>query len=382
MLHSNYREVFKLAKIDKHFNYLGLNSESCYDYLNKRENVTNNILYMLNRTNCMFDYEGLPDSIPKKELERILQTNGYAVIGEVEGNFYALTGGLGGEYDVYNRPTEIVISEPYLNYNATWKLGKDCVLIKNDNNMMGLLPLFGKYCTLLNENEITMLLATVNKRVETLISANDDSTIESARVFLSDIFAGKLGIIAESSLFDSLKVNRSGQMHSDMKDLFEFHQYLKASMFNEIGLNANFNMKRERLTANEVEMNSDNLYPAVDDMLSCRREGLEQLKELFNIEVEVELNSSWDYRVLNGEPIKSNTLVNEGSKQQEEQFEQEEPIIELLDESEETDDPTDEPLDETEEQEEPVEKSVEELEEPVEKQEEQEEQEEKKEGNK
>lgn len=356
-----------MAKIDKHFNYLGLNSESCYDYLNKRENVTNNILYMLNRTNCMFDYEGLPDSIPKKELERILQTNGYAVIGEIDGEFYALTGGLGGEYDVYNRPTEIVISEPYLNYNATWKLGKDCVLIKNDNNMMGLLPLFGKYCTLLNENEITMLLATVNKRIETLISANDDSTIESARVFLSDIFAGKLGIIGESSLFDSLKVNRASQTRSDMKDLFEFHQYLKASMFNEIGLNANFNMKRERLTANEVEMNSDNLYPAVDDMLSCRREGLEQLKELFNMEVEVELNSSWDYRVLNGEPIKSNTLNDEEIEKVEplepleplsETKEQEEPVIELLDVTEETDEPSneaDEPTDEQEEPEEPIE---------------------------
>lgn len=367
-----------MAKIDKHFNYLGLNSESCYNYLNKSENVTNNILYMLNRTNCMFDYEGLPDSIPKKELERILQTNGYAVIGEIDGNFYALTGGLGGEYDVYNRPTEIVISEPYLNYNATWKLGKDCVLIKNDNNMMGLLPLFGKYCTLLNENEITMLLATVNKRIETLISANDDSTIESARVFLSDIFAGKLGIIGESSLFDSLKVNRASQTQTDMKDLFEFHQYLKASMFNEIGLNANFNMKRERLTANEVEMNSDNLYPAVDDMLSCRREGLEQLKELFNIEIEVELNSSWDYRVLNGEPIKSNTLDDEKIEKVEplEPLEPtdeplEEPIIELLDE-------TEEPVENhVEEQEEPVENPMEEpMDEPME------EQEEKKEGNK
>lgn len=339
-----------MAKIDKHFNYLGLNSESCYDYLNKRENVTNNILYMLNRTNCMFDYEGLPDSIPKKELERILQTNGYVVIGEIEGDFYALTGGLGGEYDVYNRPTEVVISVPYLNYNATWKLGEDCVLIKNDNNMLGLLPLFGKYCTLLNENEITMLLATVNKRVETLISANDDSTIESARVFLSDIFAGKLGIIGESTLFDSLKVNNAGQTHSTMKDLFEFHQYLKASLFNEIGLNANFNMKRERLTANEVEMNSDNLYPAVDDMLACRREGFKQLKDLFNIEVEVELNSSWDYRVLNGEPIKSNTLVNEDSKQQEEPVEKpmEEPVEESLEEQEDLE----EPMEEQEEQEE------------------------------
>ena len=97
-----------------------------------------------------------------------------------------------------------------------------------------------------------------------------------------------------------------------MKDLFEFQQYMKASLYNEIGLSANFNMKRERLTANEVEANTDNLYPLVDDMLNCRRLAIEKINEMFGLNIEVEFNSSWDYRLFNGEPIESEDLTDDG----------------------------------------------------------------------
>lgn len=39
--------------------------------------------------------------------------------------------------------------------------------------------------------------------------------------------------------------------------LIELIQYYKASMYNELGLNANYNMKRERLNLGEVSMNVD-----------------------------------------------------------------------------------------------------------------------------
>lgn len=85
---------------------------------------------------------------------------------------------------------------------------------------------------------------------------------------------------------------------TDLTDLIELEQYLKASMYNEIGLNSNFNMKRERLTTAEVSMNTDNLYPLVDDMLALRREMVDNMNKMYGLSVEVEFNSSWDYRVL------------------------------------------------------------------------------------
>lgn len=293
-----------MARIDK-YNY-GLGYTFNYDYKEKARNVDNLIKYMLNRSNIMFQYHNLPKSIPSKEIELLLQTNGFGVFIEVEGEYYIVNGGLGGEPDVYNRPTEAVISIPALKLNKTYKINEDCIVISNDSMNLGLIPMYAKYCTLMNENEMTMLLATVNKRIQHLLSANDDNTIESAKNFLKKVFDGEIGVIGESKLFESLKVNTtSATSQVSMKDLFEYEQYLKASMYNEIGLSANFNMKRERLSSSEVEANTDNLYPLVDDMLKNRREGLEKVNEMFGLDIQVEFNSSWDYRLFNGEPVHS-----------------------------------------------------------------------------
>lgn len=292
------------GNINKQFDFLGLDNNLIYNHLDKRKNVADMVTYMFNRSNIMFKYHNLPETIPETELEKLLQTNGYAIVGKINGDLYAINGGLGGETDVYNRPTIATISVPYFNFNDTWEIDKDCVVIKNDSNAIGLIPMFVKYCTLMNENEITMMLATVNKRIQNLLSANDDNTVESAKQFLKDVFEGKTGVIAESKLFDSLKVNNSStNAQVNLKDLFEFEQYLKASMYNEIGLSANFNMKRERLTSAEIETNSDNLYPLVDDMLNNRRLAIEKINEMFETDIEVEFNSSWDYRVFEGASI-------------------------------------------------------------------------------
>lgn len=295
------------------YNY-GVDLASHYDYKNKQKNLQHHVEYMLNRSNIMFEYKNLPDTIPARELEVLLQTNGFCAFVKIDGDFYVVNGGLGGLPDVYNRPTQIVVTVPYLKYNATLDIDKDCVIIPNDSMYVGLLPLYEKYCTIMMENEITMILATVNKRVQNLLSANDDNTVESAKEFLKNVFDGELGVIAESQLFDSLKVNNSSNNSQvSMKDLFEFQQYTKASLYNEIGLSANFNMKRERLTANEVEANTDNLYPLVDDMLKCRRLALEKINEMFGLNIEVQFNSSWDYRLFNGEPIDSEVIADEGT---------------------------------------------------------------------
>lgn len=299
---------------NKRFDYLNLENVLDYDYTNKKTNVMNKILYMMNRSNIMFRYHGLPETIPMRDLEKLLQGNGFGLIGRINGDLYAVNGGLGGELDIYHRPTIATISEPYFNFNATWTIGSDCVLIQNDTNAIGLLPMYVMYCTQLAESDISLMMNCINKRVQSIVSANDDNTYQSAIKYLNDLEQGKLGVISESKFMDldTLKVSpiATGQT-TNIKDLIEYHQYIKASMYNDIGLGANWNAKRERLSQGEVEMNSDNLYPLVDDMLENRRSGVNRINELFGTDITVELNSSWDYRVYNGESIhNTETEVN------------------------------------------------------------------------
>lgn len=289
-----------------------------YDRKEKDRNTRSQVMYMLDRSLLMFKYHGLPESLPPIELERLLQSNGFAGVTEVEGELYAFYGGLGGEQDVYGRPTTLVVSNPALNYNETLEIEKDVVLMRNDSMMLGLMPTFAKYSSLLNENEVSMTLASISQRVNNLISVADDNTASSADKYLKQLEEGKLGYIFESKLFDSLQTNpMNSSGGSSITELIELQQYLKASMYNEIGLNANYNMKRERLNSSEVEMNSDNLYPFVDNMLEHRRIALDEINEKFGYEITVEFNSSWDYRINQGESI-DNEYLQQADEESEE----------------------------------------------------------------
>ena len=279
-----------------------------YDLRDKRRNLSTHTRLMLNKSLNMFEYHNLPDSIPEKELERILQTSGYAGIVEVEGELYAVWGGLGGVQDEYYRPTTMTVANPGLKtktgtYSKTLTIGDDVVLMRNDDNMVGLIPIFAKYGTLMNEADLTMYIMLINKRAENIISASDDNTAESARQYLKKLEEGELGYIQDSKLYDSLKTNptHNGVSGSSFTEITELIQYLKGSMYNEIGLNANFNMKRERLNTSEIEMNSEALYPLVDNMLYNRRLAIDAINEKFGTNIEVEFNSSWDYRLGNSE---------------------------------------------------------------------------------
>lgn len=296
-----------------YLNDLGLRQVTDYDYLDKNLNVTLETERFLNRTSQMFQWHGLPDTIPKEQLELMLQTQGYAIIGQIDGKIYACYGGLGGVVDEYFRPTQAIVSIPYLHFNATWNIGEDCIIIKNDLLKQGLLPLFTKYLTLQNETEITLLLSLVNKRVQKYISASDDLTIKSAEKYLEDLFKGKQGVISDNAFLDSLEISGNDSRTQELTDITDVLHYLRGQLYNEIGLATNYNLKKERITQAEVELNTDNLYPLIDNMLDCRREGIEECYNLFGVDWGVEFNSSWDYRIMNGEPIVTEGAENENT---------------------------------------------------------------------
>lgn len=256
--------------------------------------VTEFIANTLAKTQSMFEYEGLPDSIPQKELERLLQTTGNAFVTSVDGVLYALSGGKGGEPDVYGRATLYTVANPAIKLNKTYDIQKDGVLIENDSNGESLLPLIGRYAVLHTDGLISLNTASILTRITMLISANDDKTKQSADEFLRKIQDGEFSIIGENAFFKGVNMQTAPTTNSVyITQLIELIQYYKASMYNELGLNANYNMKRERLNLGEVSMNVDVLLPYVDNMLKERQNAVEKINEMFDTEISVKLASSW-----------------------------------------------------------------------------------------
>lgn len=256
--------------------------------------VTQFIDNTLAKTQSMFVYEGLPDSLPQYVLEDLLQRQGYAFMTKHKGELYALSGGLGGEPDVYGRPTNITIVNPALELNKTFDIEKDGVLIKNDTKGNPLLNIIGGYAVLMTDAVISVNLSSVLTRIPMLISASDDTTKESAEAFINGIINGDYSIIGENAFFKGITTHNTQSNNSmQLTQLIELIQYYKASLLNEIGLNANYNMKRERLNTSEVSLNIDTLLPYVDNMLAERKRAIEKLNEMYETDITVELASIW-----------------------------------------------------------------------------------------
>ena len=258
------------------------------------------IQYYLARCQSMFKYDGLPDTIPAKWLEHYLFVNGQCVFIKNGEDLIVTTGGQGGEPDIYYIPTKYIVSNPYVKEEArkTYTIGEDCVLIRNDTYSQGLIPLLTRYCSQLTENDLTMQTADILSRAMLTITATDTQTKESVEKWLLDLRKGKLSAIGElpsmvGNQDRTVNITPFQAVASTITDLIEYHQYLKASLYNELGLNANYNMKRESINSNESQLNDDMLHPLIDDMLARRREALEEVNKMFGTNISVEFNGAW-----------------------------------------------------------------------------------------
>lgn len=263
--------------------------------LDKERSTKTYINYMNIRLQKMFHYEGLPDTIPKEMLEYFLLNNGTCYVTEVNGSLYALTGSFGGEPDAYYRPTRYIVANPGLKLSKDYDLVNDGVLVRNDTLWFGLYPLMSRYASLMAENMITLRTADVMLRVMAMLTAPDDKTKIAAEEYLKNLENGKLGVIGENRFFDEgVKMQTPPSNNgSYLTQFIELHQYLTGTFCNEIGLNANFNMKRESIGEGESSLNEDSLLPLCEEMLRCRQEDIDKINAKFGTSITVEFDSAW-----------------------------------------------------------------------------------------
>ena len=281
------------------FNRIGF-AGSPYPYKDKQ---TANLFYMMqyfNRTINMFEWHGM-DDIKKPYDELFQQLHGYCVMLKCEDKYYLTPATMGGECDPYYFPKEVIVANPWANniagFNGMHYVNEDCVILKNDSTMCGLYPLINRYTSMLVENDISLLNTDILSRIVALLSVTDDKGKKEADRYIKKIIDGDFSVFASQSFYDDMNLKAqpiSSTSSSIMRELIEFEQYLKGSLSHELGINYSFNMKREALNTAESELNNQYLIPLIDDMLKCRKQFCENVKDVFGLEIDVELASVWE----------------------------------------------------------------------------------------
>ena len=262
-------------------------------------------LDMLGKTIGMFKYDGLPETCSTRSMEIEMQTNGFCCITDVpnpaHGNAglycfrYASPAGL---LNADRLPTKMIVVDEWLNYNKELEIDKDCIVIPNDPLWRGLGASFSLFAGQLADAETTMRLQLYNSRINKILSATDDKVIEEAKKLLADIKEGRWGVIGDSvELMGMMKALSSIDFTSphagSIKDTMEVLQYYRAQWFISLGLNDNFNMKREALNGTETESNANTLFALPLQMLKYRKEGIEKLNKKYGLNASVEFDGVW-----------------------------------------------------------------------------------------
>lgn len=247
------------------------------------------------------------DDLPPFLAELWLQSSGFSALVEHGSSLHYVSGinsSFRGEFTEYFQPVGLIVSNPYApEINGEYTFGENAVLIKNDPQMQGVLPILMTRAEMLTENDVSFLCGLQNLRIINIIRAANDKIKTAAESFFKQIRFGRSGVISgsvKSWSGDDTKIIENlptgGVPTNYMLQFIETAQYIKGSLYNEMGLQSNFNMKRESLNDSEVAANNDTLRPYIDNMMECRKNAVEEIKRVFGVDVTVDLMGAWKTR--------------------------------------------------------------------------------------
>lgn len=259
----------------------------------------------------MFEYEGLPESLPKRQIEINLMLTGHCVIFRNRGEIVTCGTTL-YDYDKYYDPTRAVFAQPKLFSKPLYLNGEmqnASVIYNNDlqNNVLyfptdsGLLTFISRYARRLADIESTENIYAVNMRLTAFPVGGDDSIIASIKKFFANLTIGKREIIADNAIiqqFRTVDVAKSA-VGDKLNDIIQARDKVLEQFFRDIGVKFFADNKRAQMTDDEIESNDQMLLISPDEMLRARREGLERVNKFFGLNISVKLNDKFNREIIN-----------------------------------------------------------------------------------
>ena len=237
----------------------------------------------------------------------ILNTDEFGVIPQ--------WGALGG-YNVFYRPTYVMITNPLIKGMKKPTIGVDCTVVKLEPDYGGISDLVAYYADMMALCAESIGINLVNSHVATVFPASNKSVAESYKKMYDKIASGDPAVVVDKNLFNDtgeptwtpFQANLSQEYIAD-KILADMRK-IEAMFDTDVGIpNANTD-KKERLVTDEVNANNVETATRCEFWLEELKKACEETKKMFGIEFSV------DWRVDPKQDIQDNW--QEGSANNEE----------------------------------------------------------------
>ena len=221
------------------------------------------------------------DDTPKGIEDIILNSQCFAVI--VKGDEWALTECSTIGNNGYNYPTQIRITNPYLeNFKGTYDLDNtDVLFFQNKITLDEIVNYYGEF---ISESDTTNKNYLYNLRIPFILVSQDNKTVNEFNNFFKKLKEGVLSMISTKDILADTKV-----FHSETsKNALEIRQYYLSEFYNLLGVEEVKTLKKERLINSEIQADSDGKTYFLEYHDELRREITDFLNSHgFNVNCEI-----------------------------------------------------------------------------------------------
>ena len=242
---------------------------------------------------CMriFTWAGL--TFPQKEIECRLLIDGYCgFLKDSKVGLMVASGGMSGVTHYYDEFTTFNWSTVGVANTKSRAIGKDCVIINNNQLRNPILPMVLRYASLLAHADISLKCALINTRETNTYASSDENTADNINRYYDKLYNGYSASILDESLIESVKNISNRESTTAIKDCLSARTDLLSNFFKEIGVKS-ANDKKERMIESEVDSNNQLLLFNISDMLAERKKACEEINKIFGTNITVELSEEF-----------------------------------------------------------------------------------------
>jgi hypothetical protein len=217
----------------------------------------------------------------------VMQTDKYGVICQH---------GTASGYNVYYRPSRLLVSNPALRRTYDLRIGVDCEIIKLSPDWRGAYDLIQLYADQMAVCMEAFGVNAINSKFAFVFAADNKAMAETMKKMFDQISSGQpASFVSDKQLFDDegnprwqLFVNNLKQNYVG-NDLLQSLTTIEHKFNTLIGFNNANTDKKERLNSDEVNANNEEVRSLSSLWLEEMTESMEKANEMFGLNLSVKL---------------------------------------------------------------------------------------------
>ena len=249
--------------------------------------------YLLQKAISVFKWT-LPEEWDADYFRYVLYGIGYIAVLETRTFGVICQGGALGGYNLYYRPSYIIVTNPHLKETITANIGTDCAIIKLQPDYSSIMDIVGFYADQMALCAEALGMNLVNVKTGVVFGAENKTQAESYKKMYDQLGDGNPAVFIGKNLLDDQGKPSwypfVQNMHEQYiaSDILSDMRKIEAMYDTEIGIpNANTD-KKERLVTDEINANNVETATRCELWLDSIRKGIKQANDMYGLSLAVD----------------------------------------------------------------------------------------------